>query len=172
MSALVQFLTEHDLRSARPPVEMTMSPRAFERAAVAMAHAMREVCRESSMPVSHNFTPGIYTRTIHMPAGAVVIGHLHRTEHENVILAGRAIVVMNGERVEVKAGDVITSRAGVRKVLFIEEDCKWMTIHPNPENERDIPTLEAHLVDKASATLRDERLITEFRSFLQPKALS
>ncbi len=172
MSALLSFLTEHDLRSALPPVEMTMSARAFERAAVAMAHAMREVCDEASMPVHHRFTPGVYTRTIHMPAGCVVIGHLHRTQHENVILSGRAIVVMNGERVEVQAGDAIVSEAGVRKVLFIEEDCKWMTIHPNPENERDISTLEEHLVDKASATLRDERLITEFRSFLHPKTLS
>jgi mannose-6-phosphate isomerase-like protein (cupin superfamily) len=168
---MIDFLSEHDLRSPFPPVEMTMSARAFERAAVAMAHAMREVCEEASMPVDHAFTDGIYTRTIHMPAGVIVVGHKHRTRHQNVILSGRAIVVMNGERVEVQAGDVITSDAGVRKVLFIEEDCKWMTIHGNAQNGRDIGTLEAYLVDQASANLRDERLIKEFRESFTPTAL-
>ncbi len=168
---LIQFVTEHDLRCPFPPVEMTMSARAFERHAVALAHAMREVCEESSMPVNHEFTDGIYTRTIYMPAGCVVVGHLHKTQHRNVILSGAAVVVMNGERVAVQAGDVITSDAGVRKVLFIEEDCRWMTIHANPENVRDIEVLEGYLVDKASANLRDERLIRELRSSLQPDSL-
>jgi quercetin dioxygenase-like cupin family protein len=168
---MIHFVTEHDLRSPFPPVEMTMSARAFERQAVALAHAMRDVCEEASMPVDHAFTDGVYTRTIHMPAGCIVVGHRHKTRHQNVILTGSAVVVMNGERVEVKAGDVITSEAGVRKVLFIGEDCKWMTIHGNRENMRDIEMLEDYLVDKASANLRNEQLIRELRSFLQPNSI-
>lgn len=168
---MIHFVTEHDLRSAVPPVEMTMSAREFERQAVALAHAMREVIWEIHAPVDHAFTPGVYTRTIHMPAGSTVVGNLHKTEHQNVILSGSAIVVMNGIRVEVKAGDVITSAAGVRKVLHILEDCKWMTIHPNPTNARDIATLEGYIVDKASATFRDERLISAYRSQIEPTEL-
>jgi mannose-6-phosphate isomerase-like protein (cupin superfamily) len=166
MSALISFLTVHDLRSARPPVEMTMSPRAFERAAVAMAHAMREMWREQDLPVLHEFTGTTYFRTITMPAQTLVVGNKHRTRHMNIVLSGSATVLMNGERVDVKAGDTIISEVGVRKVLLIHEECRWMTVHENPSNERDISALENHIVDKASATIRDERLIQEFRASL------
>src|SRR5690242_10473496 len=47
-------------------------------------------------PVTHHFAPGVYMREIFMPAGAFVIGHEHRTEHLNVILTGRASVMMDG----------------------------------------------------------------------------
>ena len=39
-------------------------------------------------PLKHYFAPGVYLREIFMPAGSVVIGKIHKTEHFNIIQKG------------------------------------------------------------------------------------
>lgn len=102
---------------------------------------------QCEMPLTHRFSPGIYMREIFMPAGARVVGAVHKTKHFNVILCGRAKVYMDGKVHEVIAPCVIESEAGVQKILKIEEDMRWMTIHANPSEERDIAVLENSLAD-------------------------
>ena len=81
------------------------------------------------LPLVHEFTPGIYMRTIFMPAGARVIGKTHKTTHFNIIHSGRANVMIDGEWKELKAPDMFVSGADVKKVLYILEDMTWSTVH-------------------------------------------
>lgn len=114
------------------------------------------------MPLRHRFAPGAYLREIFMPAGTFVIGHEHKTRHFNIVLSGRANVMMNGKVVEIAAPCVFVSDPGVRKVLFIKEDMRWTTLHPNPSDETNIEQLEAMLVRKSNAFLDHEE-----RKFLE-----
>lgn len=93
----------------------------------------------------HRFEPGVYIREIHMPKGEFVIGAEHTTRHWNVIISGRASVIMEGEVHEIEAPHAFISNARVRKVLKIHEDCIWQTLHANPTEERDTAKLEASL---------------------------
>lgn len=95
-------------------------------------------------PVTHHFAPGVYTREIFMPAGSFIIGHKHKTEHLNCILQGRARVMMNGVIHDYVAPCIFKSGAGVRKVLYIQEDCRWATVHPT--HETDLDKLRAELI--------------------------
>lgn len=121
---------------------------------------------QCEMPVTHRFSPGIYLREIFMPAQTFVIGHIHRTRHQNIVLTGRAQVMMDGKVVEVNAGDVFESGPGVQKILLIEQDCRWITVHANPSDNQDIVSLEAGLValpdeyaeSKGSLTLDEFRM--------------
>lgn len=88
-------------------------------------------------PLVHRFAPGVYYREITMPAGSLIIGHEHKTEHFNVVTKGRALVLMDGVRHEIVAPCVFPSAAGVRKVLFIQEEMVWATIHPTHETNLD-----------------------------------
>ncbi len=81
------------------------------------------------LPLVHEFTPGIYMRTIFMPAGAWVIGKTHKTKHFNIIHTGKAKVMINGEIKEIKAPYMFVSGQEVKKVLHIEEDMTWSTVH-------------------------------------------
>lgn len=109
------------------------------------------------MPLTHRFAPGVYAREIFMPADTFVIGQRHKTEHFNIVLTGRARVLIDGKAVqEVKAGDVFVSGEGVRKVLYIIEDMRWMTIHPT--DETDVPTLESQLVEPTKAFLEHKEM--------------
>lgn len=86
-------------------------------------------------------------REIEMPAGTFIIGAEHRTEHFNVVLSGRAFVMMDGIIEEVSAPKTFVSSPGVRKVLYIVETMRWQTIHANPDNEADIERLEERIAD-------------------------
>lgn len=108
-------------------------------------------------PTSNHFAPGVYLREIFMPAGTFVVGHKHRTEHLNVILTGRARVLMNGVVRELAAPFTFKSHAGVRKVLFILEDCTWQTIHPTTETDLEKIT-EAIIDREASAHLTEAQI--------------
>lgn len=108
-------------------------------------------CEQPEMPVTHRFSPGIYCREIFMPAlpdgGTLVVGHIHKTKHQNIVLTGKAIVTIGDERLEITAPFVFESDAGAQKLLHIIEDMRWLTIHANPDNITDIPTIENMIFD-------------------------
>ena len=104
-------------------------------------------------PVINKFEEGIYYRTITMPKGTYVIGHEHKTGHANIVLKGKARVAIDGEIHLIEAPKFFHSGPGVRKVLEILEECVWMTVHPNPDNEQDDQKLEERFITKSPAWL-------------------
>lgn len=109
--------------------------------------------------LKHHFAPGIYVREIWMPAGAVILGHEHLTEHLNIVVSGKCLVRAEGEVRVITAGPVpftFKSGAGVRKALYIIEDTTWMTVHENLNDQRDIPTLEGRLTRHSSTYKQHE----------------
>lgn len=99
-------------------------------------------------PLIHHFAPDIYMREIRMPAGDLVIGAKHKTEHFNIIMTGSCLLLVDGELVRVDAPRIIKSAADVKKVLLIEQDMTWVTVHANPTEERNIDNLEDMLTNE------------------------
>ena len=100
-------------------------------------------------PVSHYQPPGVYCREIFMPAGTFIIGHLHKTEHINIVIKGRARVLMSGKVYDIQGPMNFISKKGVRKVLFILEDMIWMTVHPT--REKSIEKIAMKIIDLAAS---------------------
>lgn len=117
----------------------------------------RPLPQQVECPVTHSFAPDIYLREIFMPAGTVVIGHQHKTEHFNIILKGRCRVVIGDEIQEIVAPCTFISGAGAQKILNVLEDTIWQTVHSNPDNETDLETLEDRYVNKIGAQLTTEQ---------------
>ena len=99
-------------------------------------------------PVTHSFGPGVYLREVHMPAGALVLGHHHKFEHTNILVKGRLVFSSETGPIELKAPMVIPGKPG-RKLAFIQEDTVWINVYANPTNEQDIEKLESLLLDKS-----------------------
>lgn len=96
------------------------------------------LCSEDlvSSPVEHTFFPGLYRREIFMAAGIMIISKIHNTEHPYVILEGTArVYIPGGEVQELTAGYSGVTVPGTRRVLYITEDCRWVTFHPLSEGE-------------------------------------
>jgi quercetin dioxygenase-like cupin family protein len=102
--------------------------------------ALRE---QAPTSVGHRFAPGVYLRSIFMPAGTRVIGHEHTTTHFNIVLSGRCRVIDGDKVVEIAAPYVFISEAGTKKILNVIEDTIWATVHPT--DETNIEKLEAIL---------------------------
>lgn len=111
---------------------------------------------EIECPVTHRFTPGIYIRTITMPAGSFIMGAVHRTEHENVLMCGKAQVMIDGIIETLEGPKMFVSKAGIRKVLFIHRDCVWFTVHPNPDDCRDVDELERRFIENPDTLQKNQ----------------
>lgn len=104
--------------------------------------------------VVHHFSPGLYIREVSMPAGATVVGHYHKTEHLNVMLKGRMILISpDGAKSELSAPAMYTAPQG-RKSAYILEDVVWQNIFPTEET--DIDVLEDIFLDKSAAFLHNQ----------------
>jgi hypothetical protein len=88
--------------------------------------------------LKHVFTPGLYSRTIFMPAGSLITSLIHRTEHQFFVLKGKVSVLntIDGEQL-LEAGFRGITKPGTRRVLFIHEDCIWTTVHPTTVQPKD-----------------------------------
>ena len=121
--------------------------------------------KQVECPVTHRFAPGVYLREIFMPAGTFIIGQRHNTEHFNVITKGKALVRIDGVVETIQAGDTFVSEPNVRKVLYIQEDMVWQTIHPTEETDLDL--LEDQIITKSNSYLEHEQQMLESRELNQ-----
>jgi hypothetical protein len=85
-------------------------------------------------PLEHRFTPGLYSRTIFMPAGDILVSELHLTEHQFVVSKGACSVFdeVNG-LVTIAAPYLGITMPGTRRMIVVHEDTIWTTFHPNPK---------------------------------------
>ncbi len=118
----------------------------------------------------HYFAKGIYIRTIFSPAGTVIVGKEHKTEHFYVVLTGKVRVTTDNGVVELDAAkngpQVLTCPVGTKRAVFVMEDAWRMNVHSNPENLTDLDELESLLIvdDPASPFLADNTLKQELLS--------
>lgn len=95
----------------------------------------------------HRFTPGLYTRTITMPAGALITSKIHKTEHPFTVHSGRVRVWDRVHGVqELTAGHLGITQPGTRRVLFCLEETIWSTFHPTDKTTVD--EVEADIIQQ------------------------
>lgn len=110
---------------------------------------------QTEIPLEHHFAPGVYMRVVEMPADTFVVGQLHKTEHLNIVLTGRATVYCEGITKEIIAPFIFKSGIDAQKILYIHEAVRWATIHPT--HETDLKVLEEMLITKSAALLEYEQ---------------
>jgi hypothetical protein len=110
-------------------------------------------------PVVHHFGPGIYVREVTIPTGAIAMGHAQRSEHLNIVLKGAVAILDGGEWRTVTAPAIFVGKPG-RKFGYCIDECVWQNIFANPDNERDIATLEDRYFDKSEVAAKFQELLT------------
>lgn len=103
-------------------------------------------------PVTHRFTPGLYSREIKMQAGLECTSKIHKTHHQFVVSKGR--FEMWGEEqgwVEISAPYHGETIPGARRAFRIIEDTVFCLFYPTTltdleEIEREM--IEPHFIPK------------------------
>lgn len=93
---------------------------------------------------THHFSHGVYVRTIRIPAGSLLTGKMHATDHLNIVSQGDISVLTEDGIQRIKAPAIIPAKAGMKRVGFAHADTVWTTIHGT--NETDLDRLEAELI--------------------------
>lgn len=97
--------------------------------------------------VFHRFAPGIYIREVSIPAGTMVIGHVHKHQHLNLLLKGKVVLLNeDGSTTTYTAPTMLVGNPG-RKIAYVEEDMVWQNIYATTET--DVEKLEDELLDKS-----------------------
>ena len=104
---------------------------------------------QADCPVRHHFAPNVYMREVFMPAGAIVLGHKHKTEHQNILVKGKLIILLDDGTTQVLQAPFTYVSQPNRKLAYILEDAIWLNIFGT--NERDIEKLEDTYLDKSPA---------------------
>ncbi len=91
----------------------------------------------------HHHAPGVYARELHIPAGCVLSGKTHATEHLNVMCGDITVVTQDGWK-RLTGWHVIKSKPGTMRLGFAHQGTMWITIHPT--DETDLKKLEAELI--------------------------
>lgn len=106
---------------------------------------------QADCPVSHHFAPGIYAREMTIPAGVVLTGAVHKTEHLNIVSKGRILVSKGDEVVEICAPHTFVSQPGTKRVGHALEETVWTTIHATTTT--DLDALVEELTESTAAEL-------------------
>ena len=93
-------------------------------------------------PLEHFFENGNYVRELRFPAGTIMTGREHLLGHEMQLIEGSVIVVAPDGRFHFDAFASMRTKAGFHAVVYALTDVVSRTIHPNPEDCRDIAVLE------------------------------
>lgn len=127
-----------------------------EMPALAIRSAIQELQRYMDMDLEvthdpsccflrHHFAPGTYAREMHMHAGMVILGKIHRHSHLNIISKGRVQVLTEHEGfVEYTAPCTFVSHSSTQRVVHVLEDAVWTTMHPTEST--DLAEIEADII--------------------------
>lgn len=97
-------------------------------------------------PLIHHFAPGLYAREIHMKAGDLVVGKIHKHAHVNNISKGAVLVATEFGKEEMHAPCQFVSLPGTKRAVLVLEDCIWTTYHPTEET--DLAKIESDVIAK------------------------
>lgn len=115
-----------------------------------LLEAMMLRCDQLDVPLQHLFAHGVYMRMGTIPKHALLVGHMHKTDHLNVLLKGRVSIFMDGTEQVFVGPCVFKASAGVRKLIYAHEDSTLANIHGT--HETDLEKIEDELIVKSETS--------------------
>ena len=110
---------------------------------IAFENEMRKV-PQLDLKVEHIFSPGVYSRILHIPKDTILTGHIHKYAQLNILLKGVIEVLIDDDVKRIEAPHIVVSPAGIKRIARAIEDCVWITIHGT--DETDLDTIEQKFI--------------------------
>ncbi len=103
--------------------------------------------------MEHYFSNGMYCRKAYIKAGTRIVGKVHKEPHFFICISGTMKVWTDEDVAIVHPGDVICSKAGVKRVILALTDVVGMNIHKT--DNTDLDEIEKELVEEDESALFD-----------------
>ena len=119
----------------------------------ALEHEMAKMPQAEGMHTEHFFVPGMYCRRLFRPAGTVIVGKVHKADHFFLCASGEIIAWSEKGMRHLKAGDVIESKPGTKRVTYAVTDAVGITVHKTELT--DLDAIENELLEPDDKALFD-----------------
>ena len=86
-------------------------------------------------PLSHEFGDGCYIRKIFMPKGQVIVTKIHKKKHPYFIQSGKLSIVSEHGVHHVTAPHNGITEPGTQRLIYVHEDCVFITVHATKETD-------------------------------------
>lgn len=103
-----------------------------------------DIIANIELKTEHFFSPGIYTRVLHIPKGCLLTGKIHNEPILNIMIKGDISVLIGDEVKRIVAPYYVVSPAGSKKIGYAHEDTIWIGCHGT--DEVDITKIEKRFV--------------------------
>ena len=108
---------------------------------------------QAQLETEHYFSEGMYCRRVFRPAGTLIVGKVHKKPHLFLCAAGEIIAWTENGLKRLKAGDVVESQPGTKRVTLAVTDAVGITIHRTDNTTLD--EIEAELIEFDGTALFD-----------------
>lgn len=116
--------------------------------AISAVQAVEDVIKQfpqTEIETRHYFAGGVYEREILVPAGTMITGKIHLTEHLAKLVSGVLRIWSEHEQGIFTGPVTFVSQPGAKRVGYAETDVVFSTFHAVGENT-DIEEIEKELV--------------------------
>lgn len=114
------------------------SPNSITFEKVLQAERHMQLSPQVELRVEHDFSYGVYSRTLYIPKGIALTGHIHKYENFNILVKGKMSVLVDGQMQTIEAPFKVVSPPGTKRIAWALEDSIWMTIHGTHEKDLDV----------------------------------
>ena len=90
------------------------------------------------LKVKHYFSKGVYARELHIPAGVILTGEIHKFENLNILSQGKIEVLTEKGMETVEAPFTVVSHAVKKIIARAITDCVCTNVHGTDENDLNI----------------------------------
>lgn len=120
-----------------------------------VTEALLSVPDKTEMPAQNTLIEGVYTRTLFIPKGTILVGKVHLKECVNIVAKGDITVLTETGMGRIKAGHVATSAPGIQKLGYAHEDTVFINVFRT--DETDIEKIEAEIATEIYPALEAEK---------------
>lgn len=92
---------------------------------------------EEGEKLDHSFAEGTYIRKITMPKGTLYLSQIHKITHPFFVMKGECTVISDIGVERIKAPYHGITKPGTQRILYIHEECVWITVHPTDKKTVD-----------------------------------
>ena len=135
------------------------------RADIEQLQVLMSAMPQLALPTAHHFADGVYLREMRCPAGATIVGKVHKRPHFFILAAGEMTVTGDGAQPRrIVAPAIIVSGPGIKRAGHAHTDCVCLNVHRT--DSVDLDAIEMELIDP------DETALFDSRNELKPEVLS
>ena len=108
---------------------------------------------QAKLETEHYFSGGMYCRKVIRSANTLIVGKIHKKAHFFLCAKGEIIAWTEKGMKTLKAGDIVESQPGTKRVTFAVEDSIGITFHVT--DKTDLNEIEAELIEFDETALFD-----------------